>query len=102
MTALATGLETFPDVLRSLLDASSVERLGWTLVHFVWEGAAVAALLAVALLALRRRSSQARHAAALAALLLIAASPAVTYVLLPAPHAAVKVAPAPLRTVVEL
>ncbi|MEZ5303593.1 MAG: hypothetical protein R3F11_23565 [Verrucomicrobiales bacterium] len=40
---------------------SSVEALGWALLHFLWQGAAIAALLAAALRLLRRRSPQLRY-----------------------------------------
>ena len=49
--------------------------LGWTLLHFVWQGAAVAALLASLNLALRRATPQARYLAACASLLLMLALP---------------------------
>lgn len=81
------------DLPRALFNEGSIERLGWTLVHFLWEGAAVVALLAVTLLLMRRRSSHARHAASLVALLLMAALPVVTFLLLPASQPAPAVAP---------
>ena len=63
-----------------------VDRLGWTLVYFVWEGAAVAAGLALALLAAGRGRAALRHGLALSALILLAALPLATFVLLaPAP-----------------
>ena len=55
-----------------------VERLGWTLLHFVWEGALVALALAVAL-AFVRRSARARYALALLALGSLVAAPVATY-----------------------
>ena len=45
------------------------EALGWTLVHFLWQGAAIALVYRVADLALARRSATARYALALGALL---------------------------------
>ncbi len=56
--------------------------VGWTLVHFVWQGAGIAALLGVARHALRKSSAQARYAAALAAMLLMLASVSATFVYL--------------------
>jgi beta-lactamase regulating signal transducer with metallopeptidase domain len=50
------------------------------LLHFLWQGVAVAFLLWVALVALRNRSAQARYAAGLAALALLALAPVVTAV----------------------
>ena len=50
-----------------------VERLGWTLVHFVWEGALIALVLALAL-PMVRQSAKARYALACVALLALARS----------------------------
>ena len=58
-------------------------RLGWTLLHSIWLGAAVAALLATTSLLLRRRSANARYLAACAALALMVALSASTYFLVP-------------------
>lgn len=56
-----------------------VERLGWTLVHFVWEGAAIAALLALALWLTKRDSARTRYALACAALAVLAVAPVLTF-----------------------
>ena len=45
------------------------EALGWTLVHFLWQGAAIALVYRVADMALARRSANARYVLALGALL---------------------------------
>src|SRR5467141_3227379 len=52
--------------------------LGWTLLHFIWQGAALAALFAVAMAACR--SAAARYALAVGALALMMASPVITFV----------------------
>jgi beta-lactamase regulating signal transducer with metallopeptidase domain len=81
-----------PAVMRSL---------GWALVHFVWEGLALAALLSVGLSVARRATS--RYALALATLLLMVVAPLATFVLLrqaavAAPTVAVSSAAAPLAS----
>ena len=43
--------------------------LGWTLIHLLWEGALIAALVGVALLVSRPVSARARYALACAGLL---------------------------------
>ena len=53
--------------------------LGWSLVHFVWQGAAVGALLASLNLLLRRAAPQVRYLLASGALLLMLLLPAVTF-----------------------
>jgi len=58
-----------PELLRTL---------AWTLLHFIWQGAAVAALFAVAVAACR--SAAARYAWAVGALAWMMASPVVTFV----------------------
>ncbi len=49
------------------------EALGWTLVHFLWQGAAIALVYRVADIALARRSANARYLVALSALLVMLA-----------------------------
>ena len=51
--------------------------LGWTLLHFVWQGAALAAVFAVAMTLCR--SASARYAVAAGTLVLMMASPVVTF-----------------------
>ena len=53
--------------------------IAWTLIHFCWQAAAIAAVYGVASFVLSRRSSHLRYAVALAALLLMMASAAVTF-----------------------
>src|SRR5258708_19432490 len=57
-----------PEVLRTL---------GWTLLHFIWQGAGLAALYAVG--AAVCRSASARYALAVGALVLMLASPVITF-----------------------
>ena len=57
-----------PELLRTL---------GWTLLHFLWQGAGLAALFAVA--AAVCRSAPARYALAVGALVLMMASPVITF-----------------------
>src|SRR4051812_2757888 len=64
----------------TLLNHPSTERLGWTLLHFLWQGMLVVALYALArALASGRMSARGRYAMACAALLAMTAAPAVTY-----------------------
>jgi len=53
--------------------------LGWTLLHFLWQGAAVASILACLNLALRRSTPQLRYALACGSLLLMLVLPAATF-----------------------
>lgn len=53
--------------------------IAWTLIHFCWQAAAIAALYGAASLFLARRSSHTRYVVALAALLLMLASAVVTF-----------------------
>ncbi|TXT33944.1 MAG: TonB domain/peptidase M56 domain-containing protein, partial [Planctomycetota bacterium] len=48
--------------------SDAIEVLGWTLLHFVWQGAVVGVLAAMLLAALRRRSASARYLTAVTAL----------------------------------
>ncbi len=63
---------------QGLLSEGVVVRLGWTLVHFLWQATAVALLLALLLRLLRRATANLRYAAACGTLLLMMAMPLVT------------------------
>ena len=60
-----------------------VEKLGWALLHFVWQGAVVAVLFGIVLLLMRRASANSRYLVACGGLVVMAALPAVTIVMLP-------------------
>jgi bla regulator protein blaR1 len=66
MTTLAHGIS--PNLLQAL---------GWTLLHFIWQGAALAALFAVANTACRRATT--RYALAVITLVLMMAAPVITF-----------------------
>src|SRR3954453_7096499 len=69
-------------VARHLMpDPATAERLVWTLVHFLWQGLALAALLAGALAVMHRRSAaaSARYLAGCSCLLAMAAAPLLTF-----------------------
>lgn len=61
-----------------------VERLGWVLVHSLWQFGLIAVLAAVVVRLLRRNSAAARYAVLCMAMLLIVVVPAATWMLLPA------------------
>jgi beta-lactamase regulating signal transducer with metallopeptidase domain len=64
----------------TLLNQPWTERLGWTLLHFLWQGLLLAALYALArALARDRISARGRYAIACASLLAMAVAPALTY-----------------------
>src|SRR5688572_215191 len=58
-----------------------LQRIGWTLIHFVWQAVVVAAVLKAALWACRERSSQFRYLLACTALVAMTALPLVTFAL---------------------
>jgi beta-lactamase regulating signal transducer with metallopeptidase domain len=60
-------------------DSSLAEQIGWTLLHFGWQGALLALVLAVALAALRNASSTSRYLCACLTLGLMAAAPVLTF-----------------------
>src|SRR5947208_9644337 len=61
-----------------MLSQPTAHRLGWTLVHSIWEGAAIAAAYAVVRIALRHWSASARYIAASIALSTLFAAPVIT------------------------
>lgn len=66
----------------ALLENSAVLALGWTLLHFLWQGAALGALLFLAQMTMRRSSANSRYVAACVAMFLMAACPLATFLLL--------------------
>jgi beta-lactamase regulating signal transducer with metallopeptidase domain len=66
----------------SVLTGPTAQVLGWTLVHFLWQGALVAAVLFGALRLLRRHKPRLRYVVGCGALFLLLALPAGTAVLL--------------------
>jgi beta-lactamase regulating signal transducer with metallopeptidase domain len=66
--------------MMTLMNQPWTERLGWTLLHFLWQGILAAALYALArALAGGRISARGRYAIACASLLTMAVAPALTY-----------------------
>src|SRR5271163_1839764 len=82
MTMTITALITAPlaapmAALTHWLSPSTMHALGWTLLHFLWQGTALAALAAV-LMALGQRAST-RYALGVGTLALMLAAPVVTF-----------------------
>ncbi len=69
--------------IEAFLGRPEVERLGWVLLHFVWQGAIAAGLLAAAVFLMRRASANARYLTACAALAAMAVCLPVTWLLVP-------------------
>lgn len=68
------------NAIQHWIDTPVAAAAGWTLIHFVWEGAAIALALAALLACLR--DSRAKYAAACASLMAMAAAPALTLAVL--------------------
>jgi beta-lactamase regulating signal transducer with metallopeptidase domain/uncharacterized protein involved in exopolysaccharide biosynthesis len=63
-----------------MLDYPFAHRLGWALLHSLWQGAVIAAFFAISQVCLRRRSANARYLSGCLALLLLLAAPVLTLV----------------------
>ena len=83
----------------TVLDSPLVHRVGWTLLHSLWQGAAVFAALLIALAGLRKSRAQARYVAACAAMSLLAAAPVVTFFLTSPPVSVRRSAETPATTI---
>jgi type II secretory pathway component GspD/PulD (secretin)/beta-lactamase regulating signal transducer with metallopeptidase domain len=81
--------------LENLLSDGMVERLGWMLVHFLWQAAVVAVLLAVFLRLLRRSNANARYLTACSALMLMVVLPVATMQFIEVPGPAAEAGPEP-------
>ena len=65
--------------LEQFVSPALTRALGWTLLHSLWQGALVAAVLAGALLLLRRQRAEVRYAASAGALGLVVALAGLTF-----------------------
>jgi beta-lactamase regulating signal transducer with metallopeptidase domain len=70
--------------IETLLDRPIFQALGWTLIHFIWQGALIAILYAAASVMLRRFTASLRYAAACGAMLLMLIAPLITISLMSA------------------
>jgi TRAP-type C4-dicarboxylate transport system substrate-binding protein/beta-lactamase regulating signal transducer with metallopeptidase domain len=66
----------------SLLRTTAIETLGWTLLHFLWQGTLIALILAVLVWLLRNRHPSLRYLLACTSLAVMLACPIVTYLVL--------------------
>lgn len=82
--------------LENILPPQIVQKLGWTLLHFVWQAGVVALLLAILLRALRKSTPNIRYIVACAAMALIILMPTITFNLLSAPEPASPVESIPI------
>src|SRR5437868_8693363 len=72
-------MTTAMNLLQGAMAHAMTQALGWTLVHFLWQGVLVALVLWCVLALMARRSAGPRYAAACIALLAMVALPAVTF-----------------------
>jgi len=87
--------------LENILSPQIVQKLGWTLLHFVWQAGVVALLLAILLRALRKSTPNIRYIVACAAMALIILMPTITFNLLSAPEPASPVESIPISAPVS-
>jgi beta-lactamase regulating signal transducer with metallopeptidase domain len=66
------------NAITALLEKPIFQALGWTLIHFIWQGALIGILFFSFSFMLRRRSANTRYAAACLAMLLMLIAPAAT------------------------
>lgn len=74
---------SYSDSLSNVFQHPFMEKLGWALLHFIWQGIAIAFVFWLALVIMRRASANARYLAACAGLFLMAILPAITLAMLP-------------------
>ncbi|HYT66591.1 MAG TPA: M56 family metallopeptidase [Vicinamibacterales bacterium] len=90
---------TMPTI-ETLLRQPAAQAIGWALLQFVWQGAAIGVVTALALTALRRSAADVRYVVASIALALMLTLPAVTavqkYQSLRSTYEAASIAPAPI------
>jgi len=82
--------------LASIFEEAIVQQLGWTLLHFIWQGVAAALLVGLVMMLLRRSSANARYVVGCLGLLIMAILPVVTFFVLPqSPAPEMAVVPVP-------
>ena len=86
-------------LLENLFAPGTMERLGWTLLHVLWQATAVALLLAVFLRLLRNSGPNIRYGAACSALALMVALPLATMHYIQTPGPVAEAGPAPVSVV---
>ncbi len=65
--------------LSEILPAEIISAIGWTLLHTLWQGIAIAMLLAIFLFILRKKSAQTRYAFSFVAMLMMVLAVIVTF-----------------------
>ena len=90
--------------LENILSQEIVQKLGWTLLHFVWQAAAVALLVAILLALLRKFTANLRYIVACAALGLTVLLPVATMQMVPisTPQPMVNIEPRPAPVIAQL
>jgi len=73
------------DMLENILSREVVHKLGWTLLHSLWQGVVVLLLLVVLLRVLRKSSANLRYVFACLGLVMVVLLPVVTFYLVPVP-----------------
>ena len=73
------------DMLENILSQEVVQKLGWTLLHSLWQGGIVVLLLAVLLRVLQKTSANLRYVISCLGLAVIVLLPVVTFYVVPAP-----------------
>jgi len=73
------------ETLQNIFQAEIIQRLGWTLVHFVWQATAIGLILAIILKLLHKSSANIRYIIACIVLALIVLIPAVTIMMINTP-----------------
>ena len=84
------------NVISRLIDPSLAEALGWTLLHSLWQGAAIALILALLLVLSRSQEPQFRYLLSISALMGLVASAVATFVYLYEPNTVALISPGPL------
>lgn len=81
--------------MQNIFQAALTQKIGWTLVHFVWQAFAIGLLLAVLLKLLRNSSAHLRYLIACGGLALMVCAPVITLQMIPTPpnHTAPAVQP---------
>ena len=67
------------ETLQSFLEAENIQRIGWTLIHFLWQGLVSGIVIAVLLRRTKQSSANVRYRIAILAMYFMISMPLVTF-----------------------
>ena len=87
--------------LENIISQQVIQKLGWTLIHFLWQGTVIALLLAILLKLLHKSTPNLRYIVACSVLGIVALLPVITMQLVSISPNAGHIEPPPVKLVTD-